>query len=155
MPIVFARAEGALWMPIDGKPKRGDRRPARLAQLERAPGVMLVLDHYDDDWSRLWWIRLRCTASVITGKHPAWGAAEAALAGSEKTLQANLRLKEYNSVGQLELDVSRSEHEKNVADVAQMGARLHHRDAAHQALIGDLDQALGLAVDFAHHVHAR
>ena len=50
--------------------------------------------------------------------------AEAALAGSEKTLQANLRLKEYNSVGQLELDVSRSEHEKNVADVAQMAAIL-------------------------------
>ena len=79
MPIVFARAEGALWMPIDGKPKRDNRRPARLAQLERAPGVMLVLDHYEDDWSRLWWIRLRCTAEVLAGKHPEWGEAETAL----------------------------------------------------------------------------
>ena len=80
MPIVFARAAGALWMPIDGKPKRGDKRPARIAQLERIPGVMLVLDHYEDDWSRLWWIRLRCTATVVTGKHPDWGDVEAALA---------------------------------------------------------------------------
>ena len=80
MPIVFARAAGALWMPIDGKPKRDNRRPARLAQLERAPGVMLVLDHYEDDWSRLWWIRLRCTACVVAGKHPDWGVVEAALA---------------------------------------------------------------------------
>ena len=48
--------------------------------------------------------------------------AQALLSGSERTLQANLRLKEYNSVGQLELDVSRAENDKNRAEVAQMEA---------------------------------
>ena len=42
-----------------------------------------------------------------------------------------------------------------VADVTQMCPRLHHGNAAHEAFIGDLDQALRLAVHFAHHVHAR
>jgi RND family efflux transporter MFP subunit len=50
--------------------------------------------------------------------------AQAMLSGSERTLQANLRLKEYNSVGQLELDVSRAENDKNRAEVAQMEATM-------------------------------
>ena len=50
--------------------------------------------------------------------------AQALLSGSERTLQANLRLKEYNSVGQLELDVSRAENDKNRAEVAQMEATI-------------------------------
>jgi PPOX class probable F420-dependent enzyme len=80
LPIVFARAGDALWMPIDGKPKRGGASLGRLARLERAPRVMLLLDHYADDWSQLWWIRLRCDALVVAGKHPDWDAAIEALA---------------------------------------------------------------------------
>ena len=41
-----------------------------------------------------------------------------------------------------------------VADVAQVRAGLHRGDAAHQAFIGDLDQALGLPAHLAHIVHA-
>src|SRR5262249_12114102 len=51
----------------------------RLARLERAPNVMLLFDHYDDDWAALWWVRLRCVAEIIHGKHPDWGDAVAAL----------------------------------------------------------------------------
>lgn len=79
LPIVFARVGETLYSPIDGKPKRG-RTLGRLARLERAPGVMLVLDHYDADWSRLWWVRLRCQTRVFDTKYPGWAAAEAALA---------------------------------------------------------------------------
>ena len=79
LPIVFARAAGALWSPIDGKRKRGGATLGRLARLERAPRVMLVLDHYHADWSTLWWLRLRCDAQVIVGEHPDWAAAVAAL----------------------------------------------------------------------------
>lgn len=50
--------------------------------------------------------------------------AEASLAGAERALQANLRLKEYNSIGQLELDMSRAEFDKSKAEVAQMAATL-------------------------------
>jgi PPOX class probable F420-dependent enzyme len=80
LPIVFARAAGALWMPIDGKPKRAGAPLGRLARLERAPRVMLMLDHYAANWSDLWWIRLRCEALIVPGKHPDWDAAVAALA---------------------------------------------------------------------------
>jgi PPOX class probable F420-dependent enzyme len=27
--------------------------------------VCLVVDHYDDDWTRLWWVRLDGTARVV------------------------------------------------------------------------------------------
>jgi len=79
LPIVFARAADALWMPIDGKRKRGGATLGRLARIERAPRVMLLLDHYAPDWSELWWIRLRCDATIVAGKHPDWDVAVAAL----------------------------------------------------------------------------
>ncbi len=80
LPIVFARAADALWMPIDGKPKRSGAALGRIKRLERAPRVMLVLDHYAEDWSELWWIRLRCDAQIVRGKHPDWDDAVDALA---------------------------------------------------------------------------
>jgi PPOX class probable F420-dependent enzyme len=63
VPIVFARAGGALWSPIDGKPKA----PGVLARVRNAlrdPRVALLLDHYDADWQQLWWIRLDGRASL-------------------------------------------------------------------------------------------
>lgn len=61
VPIVFARCAGALWSPVDGKPKTlapGSAALARIAHIEREPRVALLLDHYDADWRRLWWIRI-------------------------------------------------------------------------------------------------
>jgi PPOX class probable F420-dependent enzyme len=64
LPIVFARAEGVLWSPVDGKPKRSAEL-ARLRLLERRPAVSLLLDDYAADWSRLWWLELRGRAEVV------------------------------------------------------------------------------------------
>lgn len=50
--------------------------------------------------------------------------AESALSAAESTWRANIRLEELNSVGKLELDVSRAEVEKNNAEVAAMVATL-------------------------------
>ena len=74
VPIVFARAGGALWSPIDGKPKRGGTL-ARVRNVAHEPRVALLLDHYDDAWRRLWWIRVDGRASCVAGD----AAAEAAL----------------------------------------------------------------------------
>ncbi len=79
LPIVFARAAGYLWSPLDGKPKGPAGQLGRVARLERAPGVMLLLDHYADDWRDLWWIRLRATTRVEVDKYPEWAEAIAAL----------------------------------------------------------------------------
>ncbi len=63
VPIVFARAGGALWSPIDGKPKSKGIL-ARVRNIERDPRVALLLDHYDADWQQLWWIRVEGRASI-------------------------------------------------------------------------------------------
>lgn len=78
MPIVFARVGRTLFSPIDGKPKKS-ARPARLAHIAKHPAVTLVLDHYDEDWSRLWWIRLGGEAVIAEGEHRDWDAGVQAL----------------------------------------------------------------------------
>lgn len=66
VPIVFARAAGRLYSPVDGKPKRGGPL-ARLENVRRDPRVCLLLDHWDSDWTRLWWLRLDGRARVVAG----------------------------------------------------------------------------------------
>ena len=66
VPIVFARRDGALWSPVDGKPKRSAAL-ARLRHVERDPRVALLLDRYAADWRRLWWIRVDGRAEVVRG----------------------------------------------------------------------------------------
>lgn len=88
LPIVFARVGPALWSPIDGKPKRSGAHLGRLARLQRAPQVMLVVDHYSDDWSELWWIRLKGEAEIVFGKHPDWLPATEALGEKYPQYQA-------------------------------------------------------------------
>jgi PPOX class probable F420-dependent enzyme len=63
VPIVFAHVGGALWSPIDGKPKR-DSALARLANIAREPRVSVLLDAYGEDWSRLWWLRVEGAARI-------------------------------------------------------------------------------------------
>ena len=63
VPIVFARVGGALWLPIDGKPKSPGVL-ARVRNIESDPRVALLLDHYAADWQRLWWIRIEGRGSV-------------------------------------------------------------------------------------------
>lgn len=75
VPIVFARAAGALWSPVDGKPKRGAAL-ARLGHVRAEPRVAVLLDAYEDDWSRLWWLRVDGEATVVEVAVP---PAEAAL----------------------------------------------------------------------------
>lgn len=74
VPIVFARAVGALWSPVDGKPK-ATHHLARLAHIAAHPRICVLLDHYDSAWQTLWWIRIDATAT-LEGAHP---EAEAAL----------------------------------------------------------------------------
>jgi len=63
VPVVFAHAEGVLWSPIDGKPKRGAAL-ARAANVARDARVALLLDGWDADWARLWWLRIEGRARL-------------------------------------------------------------------------------------------
>ncbi|MCY4649122.1 MAG: TIGR03668 family PPOX class F420-dependent oxidoreductase [bacterium] len=64
VPIVFAYTDGCLYTAVDHKPKT-THRLKRLRNIEINPGVAVLVDHYDDDWTRLWWIRIDGTARVI------------------------------------------------------------------------------------------
>jgi PPOX class probable F420-dependent enzyme len=68
-PIVFVRAAGQLWTPIDGKPKRAGE-PARVRHVTLNPRVELLLDDYDADWTRLWWLRVEGDARVARPPDP-------------------------------------------------------------------------------------
>jgi len=78
VPIVFARVAGRLWSPIDGKPKRGSPL-ARVVNLRRDPRVSLLLDHWDDDWTQLWWLRIEGRARVVSAADADLPAIEGAL----------------------------------------------------------------------------
>ena len=64
VPIVFAIDGDTLYSAVDQKPKRS-RRLRRIENARARPEVTVLVDRYDDDWSRLWWIRLRGRARVL------------------------------------------------------------------------------------------
>lgn len=64
LPVTFAVEGGAVWSAIDEKPKR-TRHPARLRHLSRRPEAALLVDVYDDDWSRLAWVQLMGTVEIV------------------------------------------------------------------------------------------
>jgi PPOX class probable F420-dependent enzyme len=64
VPICFAVDGESLYSAVDEKPKRS-RQLKRLANIRGNPGVSLIVDHYEEDWSRLWWVRVDGTAEVL------------------------------------------------------------------------------------------
>lgn len=71
LPFVFARVGNALWSPIDGKPKKNTRL-SRLAWIEKHPEVCVLIDHYENDWGQLWWLKLYGRAEVFHDTHVEW-----------------------------------------------------------------------------------
>ena len=66
VPVCFAYLGGRIYIAIDEKPKRS-LRLKRLLNIEENPHVALVLDRYDEDWSRLGWVLIQGTVAVIEG----------------------------------------------------------------------------------------
>ncbi len=64
VPIVFVLVGETLYSAVDAKPKRS-RRLRRFANARERPDVTVLVDHYEDDWSRLWWVSLRGRARVL------------------------------------------------------------------------------------------
>jgi PPOX class probable F420-dependent enzyme len=63
VPIVFALAGDVLYTAVDQKPKR-TAALQRLANIAAHPAVALLTDHYDDDWTQLWWARADGAARI-------------------------------------------------------------------------------------------
>ena len=71
IPFVFVRLDKTLYSPVDGKPKR-HAKLSRLAWVEEAPSVTVLIDEYQEDWTQLWWLRIYGEAKVIRADAPNW-----------------------------------------------------------------------------------
>jgi PPOX class probable F420-dependent enzyme len=64
VPVCFALDGDVLYTAVDAKPKR-TQRLARLRHIRSEPRVALLADHYEEDWSRLWWVRMDGRARLV------------------------------------------------------------------------------------------
>lgn len=64
VPVCFVLDGDVLYSAVDTKPK-STRALRRLANVERNPKVSLLVDHYEEDWRKLWWVRLDGEGSVL------------------------------------------------------------------------------------------
>ena len=63
--IVFVIDEETLYFAVDAKPKKTTDLQ-RLKNIAANPSVTVLADHYEDDWTKLWWVRVDGTARAIT-----------------------------------------------------------------------------------------
>lgn len=66
VPVCFAIVQGLLYTPLDRKPKRVPvEQLRRVRDLAANPAVSLLVDEYDEDWTRLRWLQVRGTGVLI------------------------------------------------------------------------------------------
>ena len=66
VPICFALDGDTMYLAVDRKPKRTTELQ-RLRNIATNPSVAVLVDHYEDDWTRLWWVRVDGTARIVDG----------------------------------------------------------------------------------------
>lgn len=57
VPCCFALVTDTAYSAVDAKPK-STLALRRVANLRGNPRASLLVDHYDEDWAALWWVRL-------------------------------------------------------------------------------------------------
>ena len=66
VPACFALGARGVYITVDEKPKRKAARPLkRIRNILENPSVALVVDRYDEDWSRLGWVMVRGSAEIL------------------------------------------------------------------------------------------
>src|SRR5438105_15867811 len=64
VPVCFALADEVIYSAVDQKPK-ATTRLRRLENIRSNPAVELLVDHYEEDWTRLWWVRAPGHGAVV------------------------------------------------------------------------------------------
>jgi len=65
VPITFVLDDNTLYFAVDAKPKRTTDLK-RLRNITANPAVSILIDHYENDWEELWWVRVDGSARVLT-----------------------------------------------------------------------------------------
>jgi PPOX class probable F420-dependent enzyme len=91
-------AAPVLYTPIDDKPKSvaDPHRLARVRDIAARPQVSILVDRWDEDWSRLAWVRLHGTAVLLE-------SGDATVAAERTTALAALRTR-YPQYGAQDLE---------------------------------------------------
>jgi PPOX class probable F420-dependent enzyme len=63
VPVCFAVLDDRIYTAVDAKPKT-TRALRRLENVRATGRASLLVDHYEEDWTRLWWIRVDGAAEV-------------------------------------------------------------------------------------------
>ena len=83
VPICFVLdpARAVLYMPLDDKPKRDDDplALARVRDIAADPRVTVLADRWDENWSRLAWLRIDGRAALVAPGAPGHTAVVEAL----------------------------------------------------------------------------
>ncbi len=79
VPVVFAvhddGEQTTVYTAVDAK-RKSTQRLRRLANIEGNPRVSMLVDHYDEDWTQLWWVRADGLAEIhLRGEEMATGYA--------------------------------------------------------------------------------
>jgi PPOX class probable F420-dependent enzyme len=64
VPVTFAVDGDTVWTAVDEKPKGGTRPLRRHANILSEARVSLLVQHWDEDWTRLWWVRADGVAAI-------------------------------------------------------------------------------------------
>jgi PPOX class probable F420-dependent enzyme len=64
VPVTFAVDGDLLYITVDHKPKTTTSLK-RLRNIRQNPAVSLLADHYAEDWSQLWWVRVDGRAGIL------------------------------------------------------------------------------------------
>lgn len=70
IPVCFACDGQRIYSALDAKPKSGSLRSLRrVRNILANPQVSLVLDHYEADWSKLWYLLVSGKAELLEPCH--------------------------------------------------------------------------------------
>ncbi len=70
VPVVFVFHENSFFIPLDEKVKTVNaRKLKRVKNIEKNPNVTLLIDKYQNDWKKLFFLMIHGKATVIDGKN--------------------------------------------------------------------------------------
>jgi PPOX class probable F420-dependent enzyme len=58
VPICYVVVDESIFMPVDRVKPKATLQLRRLDDLRQRPRAALIVEHYDDDWTQLWWVKL-------------------------------------------------------------------------------------------------
>jgi PPOX class probable F420-dependent enzyme len=121
VPVCFAVLGSTIYHAIDAKPKSGNPLALRrLRNLRSNPGAAFLIDHYEADWRRLWWVLVRGRVRLLdTGAEHR--RAIAALKRKYPQYRQDLPLDDGALV--IALDVQRLQHWRSSSPARPRGRR--------------------------------